>query len=72
MILCIKCIAYRKIFLYIFHLPLWAHLSALLNMFGVVSIADLIDCTSEKLIKQCAMRHFQKLNFLSNCIRYGL
>ena len=65
-------IAYRKIFRYIFHLPLWVHLSALLNVFGVVSIADLNDSKTEKLVKQCAIYHFQELNFLSNCVRYGL
>ena len=35
---------------------------------GVVSIADLIDRKTEKLVglKQCAICHFQELNFLLN------
>ena len=51
--------AYKKIFRYIFHLPLWAHLSVLLNVFGVVSIVDLIESKTEKLVKQCALCHLQ-------------
>ena len=50
-------------------MPLWAYLSALLNVFGVVSIADIIDRKTKKLVKQFAIRLFQELNFLSNCAR---
>ncbi len=35
--------AYRKIFRFIFHLPLWAHISKLLHAFNVIPIAECID-----------------------------
>ena len=67
-------IANRKIFRYIFCLSLWAHFSAFLDAFCVIPIANLMDRKTDKLVKQCAIDlcHFQELNFLSNCVRYGL
>ena len=50
-------------------MPLWAYLSALLNVLGVVSIADIIDRKTKKLVKQFAKHLFKELNFLSNCAR---
>ena len=35
-------VAYRKIFRYIFNLPLWAHISEILKVFNIESVENII------------------------------
>ena len=42
-------IAYRKIFRYIFNLPLWAHISELLEVFNIESVESII-CSKRQRI----------------------
>ena len=51
-------IAYRKISRYIFNLPLWAHISELLEVFNVKPIANLIKDRELNTIKQCFASQF--------------
>ena len=54
-------IAYRKIFRYIFNLPLWAHISELLEVFNVKPFANLIKDREHNMIKQCFANQFNEL-----------
>ena len=58
-------IAYRKIFKYIFNLPLWAHISELLEVFNVKPIANLIKDWELNMIKQCFASQFNELSHLA-------
>ena len=51
-------ITYRKIFRNIFNLPLWAHISELLEAFNVKPIANLIKDKKLNIIKQCFASQF--------------
>ena len=57
-------IAYRKIFRYIFNFPLWAHISELLEVFNVKSIANLLKDRELNMFKQCFASQFNELSHL--------
>ena len=59
-------IAYRKIFRYIFNLPLWAHISELLEVFNVKSIANLLKDRELNMFKQCFASQFNELSHLAS------
>ena len=59
-------IAYRKIFRYIFNLPLWVHISELLEVFNVKPIANLIKDRELNIIKQCFASQFNELSHLAS------
>ena len=59
-------IAYRKIFRYIFNLPLWAHISKWLEVFNVKPIANLIKDRELNTIKQCFASQFNELSHLAS------
>ena len=59
-------IAYKKIFRYIFNLPLWAHISELQEVFNVKSIANLIKDRELNIIKQCFASQFNELRHLAS------
>ena len=59
-------IAYRKIFRYIFNLPLWAHISELLEVFNVKPIANLLKDRELNMFKQCFASQFNELSHLAS------
>ena len=59
-------IAYRKIFRYIFNLPLWAHISELLEVFNVKPIANLLKNREINMFKQCFASQFNELSHLAS------
>ena len=59
-------LAYRKISRYIFNLPLRAHISELLEVFNVKSIANLIKDRELNMIKQCFASQFNKQSHLAS------
>ncbi len=59
-------IAYRKIFRYIFNLPLWAHITELLNVFNVKPVADVIESRQLNIFKQCFVSQFNELRHLTS------
>ena len=59
-------IAYRKIFRYIFNLTLCAHISELLEIFNVKSIANLLKDRELNMFKQCLASQFNELSHLAS------
>ena len=60
-------IAYRKMFHYIFKLSKYAHLSELLDAFGIKSIDGLIRVKSINVTKQCINSRFSEILHISLC-----
>ena len=66
-------IAYRKIFRYIVNLPLWAHISELLEVFHVEPIANLLKDRKRNMFEQCFASQFNELRHLaSHVIKDGV
>ena len=57
-------VAYRKIFRYIFNLPLWAHISELLEVFIIESVENII-CLKRQRINLYIIHY---LSFQGNCL----
>ena len=59
-------IAYRKIFRYIFNLPLWANISEWLEVFSVKPIANLLKDRELNMFKQYFASQFNELSHLAS------
>ena len=61
-------IAYRKIFRYIFKLSLRAHLTELLNIFGIDSVENILNRKWVGLMSNCTCCCFPEICFLAKCV----
>ena len=61
-------ISYRKIFRYIFRLSLRAHLTELLEVFNVQSVAYHVNKKAVNMLKQGLSSHFEGIKFLTSCV----
>ena len=61
-------IAYRKIFRYIFKFALRAHLTALLEVLKVQSVAYHVNTNTMNMLKQSLPSHFEELKLLTSCV----
>ena len=65
-------IAYRKIYRYIFKMPLRACISDLINAFNITPIVELIENKTRNFMMQCLDSRYIEIQFLSICIMFGL
>ena len=57
-------IAFRKIFRFIFKLPIWSHISELLSVFGVPVVCDVVNEKELNIMMQCLGSRFDELKYL--------
>ena len=65
-------IAFRKIFRFIFKLPIWSHISELLSVFGVPVVCDVVNEKELNIMMQCLGSRFDELKYLVLINMYSL
>ena len=65
-------VAYRKIFRYIFNLPLWVHISELLEVFNIESVENIICLKRQRISTQYITSCFKEIACLALLSLYNL
>ena len=65
-------VAYRKTFRYIFNLPLWAHISELLEVFNIKSVENIICSKHQRISTSYITSRFKKIACLALLSMYNL
>ena len=65
-------VAYRKIFRYIFNLPLWAHISELLEVFNIESVENIICLKRQRITTSYITSRFKEIACLALLSMYNL